>query len=167
MITTRRPRQDEAAAFAALHVRCWQESYQSFLPAELMASFTVETRLQMWQAVLANDGRFVLGAYAGAAPVGFVISGQGDERLIDEQDGHIWSFYIAKAHHRHGIGRQLFQAALRDWQGRGGSSMTIGVLADNLPARHFYEAMGARLVKTSVYDWAGFALPDCIYLMKV
>ena len=42
--------------------------------------------------------------------------------------------------------------------------MTIGVLAENKPARAFYERLGAELVRFSTYNWGGFDLPDCLYV---
>ena len=167
MITYRRPRLDEALAFAALHVNCWRETYSAFLPAELVSSFAADTRLPMWQSVLPNAERFVLGAFVDDIPAGFVMSGPSDDKHVDDQDGHLWAIYIAKLHHRRGIGRELFSAALQDWNAQGGKTMTIGVLAENLSARRFYEAMGARLVKHGVYNWGGFDLADCIYLSDV
>ena len=44
--------------------------------------------------------------------------------------------------------------------------MTIGVLAQNLPARAFYESLGAKLLKHSTYKWDGFELPDCLYILE-
>ena len=164
-IAYRRPRPDEAEAFAALHVQCWRESYVAFLPPELMASFSVEKRLPMWQSALVNPDRFIMGAYADRQPVGFIMSGPTEEHFIERQDGHIWALYIAATQHRRGIGRDLMARAVADWLARGGHSMTIGVLANNTSGRAFYELFGAKLVRESIFDWDGFHLPDCIYVI--
>ncbi len=160
----RHPRPDEAEAFAALHVQCWREAYTAILPAKLMATFSTEMRLPMWQAALVNPERFVLGAYVGGTPVGFVMSGPSVEKYIPEQDGHLWALYIAAAQHRQGIGRVLVSAAAQHWLDLGGSTMTVGVLKENKPARAFYENLGAKLLKYSTYNWGGFDLPDCLYI---
>ena len=165
-LSYRRPLVAEAEIFAALHVQCWRESYAGIIPVELMATFSVEKRLPMWETALATPDRFVMGAFSDSVPAGFVISGPSEEALVATQDGHLWAIYIAQAHHRQGIGRHLVRAAAQDWLSRGGRSMTIGVLADNLPARKFYEALGARLIKHGVYNWGGHELPDCIYIME-
>jgi ribosomal protein S18 acetylase RimI-like enzyme len=165
-ITYRKPVPDEAEAFAALHVRCWRESLAGILPPELMANFSTAKRLPMWQARLADDKLFVMGAYADGLPCGFVMSGRADEAHIPDQDGHLWSLYIAAAQHRRGIGRRLVGFAAREWQARGGTSMTVGVLAENVQARRFYESLGAVLVKEGQYVWDGHPLADCIYLWK-
>ncbi|MEO9168907.1 MAG: GNAT family N-acetyltransferase [Aestuariivirga sp.] len=166
MIHYRKPRPDEAEAFAALHVQCWLEAYPAYLPAELMATFSTEKRLPMWQAVLVNPERFVLGAYADGMPVGFVMSGPPDEKYIPDQDGHLLALYIAASQHRRGVGRHLAFAAAQHWVDRGGSTLTIGVLTANKPARAFYESLGAEFVRYGTYNWSGFDLPDCLYIWR-
>lgn len=162
----RRPSLDEAEAMSALHVQCWREAYADILPKELMSSFSDETRLPMWQAVIPNADRFVLAAYEDDRAVGFVISGDTDEKHIENQDGHLWGLYIAADYGRRGIGRQLIARAAADWLARGGTSITIGVLAENIRARGFYEALGAKLVRLSTYEWDGYPLDDTIYVFE-
>jgi ribosomal protein S18 acetylase RimI-like enzyme len=162
----RRPLPDEAEAMAALHVRCWREAYSEFLPTELIASFSVEKRLPMWQAVIPNAERFVLAAFDECKPAGFVISGPTEEQHTENQDGHLWAIYIAADYNRKGIGRELIGHAAADWYSKGGRTMTIGVLAENKNARVFYEKLGARFVKSGSYDWDGHQLADAIYVFE-
>lgn len=89
MVEYRRPTPSEAEAMAALHVQCWREAYVDYLPPELMATFTAEKRLPMWQAVIPNTQKFVLGAFDLDVPVGFVISGFSNEKYIEDQDGNL------------------------------------------------------------------------------
>ena len=165
MITYRKPQPEEAEAFAALHVQCWREAYAEILPPELLATFSTEKRLPMWQASLVNPERFILGAYADGIPVGFIICGPSDEKHIAHQDGHLWALYIAASQHRRGTGRTLMGCAASDWLAKGGKSLTIGVLTENHSARRFYESVGAKLARQCTYNWGGFDLPDCIYLL--
>lgn len=164
-VTYRRPMPNEAAAFAALHVQCWREAYSAYVPAALLAGFSAEKRLPMWEGVLATAERIVVGAYVGENPVGFIIAGPTPENLVENQDGHVWALYIVATQHRRGIGRELMAQTASKWLGRGGTSLTIGVLSANQPARAFYESLGAKLVKTGIYDWDGHELPDCTYLI--
>ena len=166
MITYRRPRLDEAAVCAALHVQCWREAYKDIVPAELLKSFAADQRMAMWQNNLANSDRIVIGAYDGDVPVGFVIGGRPLEELFAGSDGQIEGLYVAASHYRLGIGRRLLIKAAQEWLKLDGRSLTLGVLADNKRARQFYEAMGGRLVKETVYNWGGFELPDCIYVFE-
>jgi ribosomal protein S18 acetylase RimI-like enzyme len=162
----RRPLPHEAEVMAALHVQCWREAYAEILPDKLMASFSVQKRLPMWQAVIPHTERFVLAAFNKSKPAGFVISGPTEEQHIEHQNGHLWAIYIAAKYNRKGIGRELIKRAANDWLSKGGRTMTIGVLAENTNARAFYEKLGARFVKTSTYDWDGHQLPDCIYMFE-
>jgi ribosomal protein S18 acetylase RimI-like enzyme len=166
LIQYRRPRLDEAEAIAALHVQCWREAYSDILPLELLNSFSNQTRLPLWLAVIPNAERFVHAAYDDEKVVGFIISGDSDKKLIENQDGHLWGLYIAAEHSRLGIGRKLIASAAVDWLAKGGTSMTVGVLAENIRARSFYEALGAKLVKLGTYEWDGYPLPDTLYIFE-
>jgi ribosomal protein S18 acetylase RimI-like enzyme len=166
LIQYRRPRLDEAEAIAALHVQCWREAYSDILPLELLNSFSNQTRLPLWLAVIPNADRFVHAAYDDEKVVGFIISGDSDKKLIENQDGHLWGLYIAAEHSRRGIGRKLIASAAVDWLAKGGTSMTVGVLAENIRARSFYEALGAKLVKLGTYEWDGYPLPDTLYIFE-
>ena len=166
MIEYRRPRLNEAEALAALHVQCWREAYVDYLPPELMATFTAEKRLPMWRSAIPNFQKFVLGAFDRDIPVGFVISGFTNEKYIEDQDGNLETIYIAASHYRKGIGRELICRAAQDWLKNGGKSMTVGVLAENIRARSFYESLGAKLVRLTTYNWDGHELPDAIYVFE-
>ncbi len=131
-----------------------------------MASFSVAKRLPMWQAIIPNAERFVAGAFDDDVPVGFAIAGPTQDQFIEAQDGHLHSLYVAASHYRQGIGRALLGRVAADWMARGGRSMTLGVLAENIRARSFYESLGARLVKFTYYNWDGHELPDAIYVFE-
>jgi ribosomal protein S18 acetylase RimI-like enzyme len=162
----RRPSLDEAEVMAALHVQCWQEAYANIVPQTLMLKFGILTRLPMWETVLADNERIVLGAYDEDKAVGFIIAGKASEDLIEGIDGHIAALYISASHYRMGIGRELIAAAAKAWLAQGGKSLALGVLAENIRARSFYEALGARLMKLSIYEWDGHPLPDAIYIFE-
>ena len=166
MLIYRRPEPHEAEGMASLHVQCWREAYAEILPAELLATFSAEKRLPLWQKVIPDEARFVLAAFDLSQPVGFVISGPSNERYIEDQDGNLDTIYIAASHYRKGIGRELLCRAAEDWQQRGGRTMTVGVLAKNIRARSFYESQGAKLAKLTTYIWDGHELPDAIYVFE-
>lgn len=163
MIEYRRPGLDEAETFAALHVQCWREAYQSIVPAELMAKYKIKTRLPMWETTLPDQQRIVFCAYDQGCAVGFIVAGKAIEHLFDDIDGHVSALYIASSHYRRGIGQILMGLAAKAWLAQGGHSLALGVLAENTRARSFYEALGGKLVKTGIYEWDGFPLADAIY----
>jgi len=151
---------------AALHVQCWREAYAEIVPLELLATFTAAKRLPLWQKVIPDPERFALAAFDEDRRVGFVISGPSAEKFIEDQDGNLDTIYIAASHYRQGIGRVLLANAAQDWLARGGRTMTVGVLAQNLRARSFYESQGAKLAKLTTYNWDGHILPDAIYVFE-
>lgn len=165
LLTYRRPMPPEAQAFAALHVQCWREAYVNYLPPHLMESFSAEKRVPIWQGMLATADRIIIGAYENERPVGFIVAGSAPERLIENQDGHVWALYIAQAVHRRGVGRALMGLAAQKWLAWGGATFTIGVLRANAPARAFYEAIGAKLASEGIYNWDGYPLEDCVYFL--
>ena len=163
-LSYRRPNIDEVAAFAELHVQCWREAFTEILPADLVATFDAAQRVPMWQRCLADEKRIVVGAYDNGKPVGFIIAGKPLEHLLQGTDGQIDTIYIAASHYRMGIGRQLIGRAARAWQEQGGHAFTLGVLAENIRARSFYESLGAKLALLTTYNWGGYDLPDAIYV---
>ena len=159
----RTPTLAEAPAFAALHVQCWREAYAGIVPKALLDAADVAAHTQRWQQLLVEPGRFVLGAYVDGRPAGFINAGSPLEELYEAEDGHVAAIYVLAAHYRRGIGRQLLGAAAVWWRQQGGFALGLAALAGNQQARHFYEAQGGQLVKTGIYFWHGFALPDVVY----
>ncbi len=158
---------------AALHIACWREAYAEIVPRAVLDAADVDQRADVWGKILSDEHRFVSAAYDGGLPVGFVNagspvdpSGKPREMLFEEQDGHIHAIYILDAYGRRGIGRALMAAAAQWWLAQGGHSLALGVLAENAPARLFYEALGGSLIKTSTFNWHGFDLPDAIYVFE-
>jgi ribosomal protein S18 acetylase RimI-like enzyme len=166
VITYRRPELIEAEAFAALHVQCWREAYAGIIPLLLLESFSPQQRIPNWQRALVNPERIVIGAYGGEQPVGFIMAGKPDDVLHDNADGQIFALYIAASHYRFGVGRKLLKSAAKIWLQKGGRALSLGVLAENVRARSFYESMGGKLVRTGLYEWSGFKLADAIYIFE-
>ena len=166
MIAYRRPLPDEAAAMASLHIACWRECYVDIVPAALMEKSTASSRLPIWQEALADPSRAVFAAYDGDTAVGFIIVGKSKEPNFDGEDGHIAAIYLRATHHRRGMGSRLIAMAARQWIDQGGHSLSLSVLTENISARRFYEALGARLVKLGTYQWDEFELPNAIYVFE-
>ena len=165
-ITYRKPAPEEAEAFAALHVQCWREAYAEIIPRELIASFDASKRIGHWRNYIDDPSRIVIAAFDEGVPVGLVNAGHADETYFEGQDGHIAALYVLASHHKMGIGRRLVASVADLWLKRGGKTFAVGVLAENLRARRFYEALGARFVKSGTYVWDGHALPDAIYVFE-
>lgn len=157
------PEPSEARTFATTHIQCWREAYGQIVPRAVLDATDLDSHTERWTTILQEPDRFVLGAYAGEQPVGFVNACQRREELYEGEDGHIAAIYVLAQYHRRGIGRQLLGAAARWWLARGGHALGLTALAENLPARQFYAAAGGHLLKTGTYVWHGFELPDVVY----
>jgi GNAT superfamily N-acetyltransferase len=149
-----------------MHVQCWREAYAEIVPAKLLASFDASKRVDHWRKYIADPSRIVLAAFDNSVPVGLVNAGIADETYFEGQDGHIAALYVLASHHKMGIGRRLVGGVADLWLKRGGKTLAVGVLAENLKARRFYEALGARFVRAGTYVWDGYELPDAIYVFE-
>ena len=61
------------------------------------------------------------------------------------------------------IGKQLLESVEARYSALGTKAVEIGVLAANLPARSFYEAMGGQLMGERNFDEQGENLPEVVY----
>ena len=104
--------------------------------------------------LIAEDNQGTLIAIAAAAAV------QSDPR------GHIaevGSLYVHPDHQRRGLGRRMVQQLAACLADMGFESLHIGVLAVNLDARQFYEALGGQPAGERLFDEDGDLLLEYIY----
>ncbi|MGH3306834.1 MAG: GNAT family N-acetyltransferase [Nocardioides sp.] len=73
------------------------------------------------------------------------------------------ALYVLPDRHRQGVGRLLLQEAASELATLGFSTLLIGVLTANLPARAFYEAMGGQEIGQRTFDEEGDLLPGTLY----
>jgi ribosomal protein S18 acetylase RimI-like enzyme len=165
--TVFRPDESVAVQLATANITCWRQAYAAIVPAVILAKADIEEQTAKWKGILGDSDRVVFAATTMEGDVaGFVVAGRPTENLVEGVDGHIAALYILAQFHRRGLGRLLLAAVAKDWLARGGHSLSVGVLAENTQARHFYETLGARLVRTSTYEWDGHPLPDAIYMFE-
>jgi ribosomal protein S18 acetylase RimI-like enzyme len=162
----RKPWPEEAAAMARLHIACWREAYGAMVPPEILVNADLDQRTAAWLRHLADAETFVLAAFAGNEPVGFIIAHPNRDPATAGADGQIAALYVAAAHYRRGIGRRLMATAANWWRAQGGQVLGLGVLVDNGRARAFYESLGGRHSQTGNYMWDGHAVPHAIYLFE-
>ena len=162
-----RPDENLAEELAATNTMCWRQAYAAFVPPEILANTGLDEQTAKWKRILTDSTRIIFAAATEENMLaGFVVAGKPAERLFDGIDGHIAALYILELFHRQGLGRRLLAAAAKEWLTRGGHSLALGVLAENRPARLFYESLGAKLVRTGTYEWDGHPLPDAIYIFE-
>jgi ribosomal protein S18 acetylase RimI-like enzyme len=94
------------------------------------------------------------------AVVGLVMGGPAE---FTPDTGEINALYVQPGFQGRGYGRALVLAAAAHLAKMGMSALHIGCLAANEPARHFYEALGGRLVEERMFDEEGYLLPEVVY----
>jgi hypothetical protein len=53
-----------------------------------------------------------------------------------------------------------------DCLAKGGKTLSLGVLSDNLQVRNFYPALGGRVTKAEHFSWHGHDLPIVDYVFE-
>ena len=156
----------DARGIARVHVESWRTSYAGLVPADFLAALSIEQREARWQAILADPDaqqfNFVAEDPHGHI-AGFASGGpERDDDLVYR--GELYAIYLLASQQRQGVGRQLIQATAARLLKLGFSSMLVWVLADNRPARSFYEAMGGQLLdKKKELTIAGARLAEVAY----
>ncbi len=161
----RRASAADIPALAALQLRSWHATYDRLLEPSERARLTLEGRLDAWRRRFATDPSSVWLIEAGGLVRGFVsVQAAEDRDLEGRRVGEVASLHVAPELHSRGLGRRLLargEAALRE---SGFPEAVLWVLADNEPARAFYERLGWRLdgahVRRPMGGQAGLPMVD-------
>jgi ribosomal protein S18 acetylase RimI-like enzyme len=130
----------DVESIARVHVKAWEETYRGLVPDEAFDSYTVEKRVTQWRGLLADPAKLVQVVESDGEVCGFGSAGTSRPGLAAA--GEIYSFYLLDAVKHQGNGRRLFARLREELVARDFASLGLWVLANNLPARRFYEAMG-------------------------
>lgn len=159
----------DAKIIAAIHVEAWRQSYADIVPAEALARLDVEERTRRWREILraapACDAVLML-SFGDEPPCGFATCGRQRSPRLEAQGfaGEIQALYILRRGQRCGGGRALMRAMARHLRTQGWEGASVWLFRDNLPARRFYEAMGAVPTgEQGVWETLGVTLPDIAY----
>jgi ribosomal protein S18 acetylase RimI-like enzyme len=132
---------EDAGAIARVHVDSWRGAYRECLPADLLASLSVERRRAFWEGTLASSDASVLVADAGGEVVGFVSVGPSRS---EEGNAELYAIYVEPERFGTGVGRALMDAAVERMRERGYREATLWVLDGNERAERFYRIAGWR-----------------------
>jgi ribosomal protein S18 acetylase RimI-like enzyme len=138
----------EAEALARLNLRTALAAYGHIFPPESPPP-THDELLAQWQHWLGPDhahGRRGFVAVDdgddGKEPEGVVLAGPDPD---DRRVGHLARLYVAPERWGHGIGTQLYSAAVGSMVDAGFPAATLWVLEANTRARSWYERLGWEL----------------------
>ena len=139
---------DDAQAIARVHVRGWQIGYRGIVPDAVLDGLSVAQREHDWLTRLserrsdaAKSSTFVAdseGELVGFATV--LAPGRGED--LGPRTCELAALYVEPRRWRQGIGRALLRESMDVVRADGWAELAAWVLAENAPARAFYERHG-------------------------
>ncbi len=141
-MTVREATPSDARDVALIHVRSWRVAYRGILPPEVLKRLSVESRAQRWEERLERGGSLVLVAREGNRIVGWAAAGPSRDKDAGPRTGELYGLYVDPERWRAGAGRTLWALVRTRLKRRRFADATLWVLAANLRARAFYEAVG-------------------------
>jgi GNAT superfamily N-acetyltransferase len=147
-VTIRPAEADDIEAFVAMKHDAWRWAYADILPAEHLASLSVEDQATGWRVAFAvpeRDGSVLLAVDdTDARVVGVASWGASRDDDATRVTGEIGMLYVASDHVGTGLGRRLMRGALDGLRGAGYERATLWVLEANARGRGFYDHAGWR-----------------------
>lgn len=148
MDTIRAATREDAERIAMLHADSWRTAYRGIYGDDFLDQHVIDDRLREWRDRFAHPApqRHAIIIEDGAELRGFIcVFGDDDPQwgsLID-------NLHVAPALKRGGLGTVLMREGAR-WliEHYARSPVYLWVLADNAPARRFYEKLGAHNAET-------------------
>lgn len=153
-LVVRRALPADAAAIARVQVQSWREAYGGIVPQPYLDQLSAAREERQWRGALAAAAAGSGGGTGQVRPAGprvfvaewerqlvGIVSG-GLSRVRRDISGEIYVLYLLRGFQRRGIGRALFDACHYELARCGHRGLLVWVLADNAPARRFYERLG-------------------------
>lgn len=159
-ITIRKATINDIADIAQVHVQCWQETYTDLLPAELVASNSIEKRQHMWTQFFAYPSRNE--AYVACAD-GHVI-GFCSWVTLDEQI-NLMTLYVLRAFHGQKIGTKLMDKVLKI-AAEQQVPIHLWVLNINHKACMFYKNLGFEYIRDEAHEKSYPGIIDSLYVLS-
>ena len=143
---------EDVPAIARAQVRSWQAAYERIMPADHLATLSVEKREALWRELLSRSAPELLVAKENDYIVGFIAFGRCRDQDAAASTAEIWSVYVIPSHWAQGVGTQLWKQARERMIELGYHSVSLWVLADNTRATQFYHRIGFDLDEESAKD---------------
>ena len=136
-------RTEDAETIATIHVRTWQTAYEGIVPAQYLASLSIQERANLWRRVISEQHGTVLLAVTPHGEAGFISFGPSRDKDGKEK-AEIYAIYVLPEFWYQGIGGELLEEAGRRIDDTDFIGITLWVFEKNVLARRFYEARGFR-----------------------
>jgi ribosomal protein S18 acetylase RimI-like enzyme len=133
----------DARAVAEIHVEAWRAAYASLLPAEYLASLSVEKRTAMWtRCIAAGAPELLVARDDEGAVIGWLSFGKCRDEGASPAEAEVWALYAAPSAWSTGVGRLLWLEARELMHRQGFETCSLWVFPQNERAIRFYRAAG-------------------------
>ncbi len=133
---------EDSRAIATIHVTSWQAAYEGIVPAQFLASMSIDQREGMWRERLEQGapGTWVIEEHGRV--LGWISTGPSRDTGALSSTRELWAIYVDPKHWRRGVGQRLWGEAEHQLRRSGFSDVTLWVLQDNVRALAFYRSNG-------------------------
>jgi RimJ/RimL family protein N-acetyltransferase len=133
----------DARRIAQIHIKTWRAAYRGQVPDAVLDALDADKRAIFWNNHLATQARGTLVVELEKVIIGFCdLVPSRDKDSNPDEVGEIAAMYVQPEFWRKGAGGVLCRFALRAARLQKYLSVALWVLASNVAARKFYEAMG-------------------------
>jgi len=133
---------EDARAIAEIHVNAWRTAYASILPADYLASLSIDRREVMWRKCIAEATSDLLVAKDNTSIYGWLNFGACRDKGASKTEAEIWALYVSPSFWSRGTGRMLWLRARELMLAQGFTSCSLWVFPQNKRAIKFYLAAG-------------------------
>jgi ribosomal protein S18 acetylase RimI-like enzyme len=159
----------DVRAVAEIHVEAWRSAYSRILPADYLASLSVEQREAMWKKTIESEQPELLVAKDDGNVLGWVLFGTCRDEEATSSQAELWAIYVAPSSWFKGIGRQLWQQARDRLSLRGYTECSLWVFPENEQAIRFYRSIGfvADNLPPKQFELGGRQLQEVRYVYRL
>ncbi len=129
----------------------WNETYKKLVPEEYLKNMKNNESERCQRATERfRNGEKQLVLEVNKNIVGFIRYGKSEDQEYTNC-GEIFAFYIINKYHGYGLGRKLFEEAVKILKKEGFDKMIIACLKGN-PTNEFYKYMGGKYIKDGIFE---------------
>ncbi len=162
-ITVRPARPDDLPDLQEVARRTWRATYTGLIPnADIERFLERHYSLEALGRALERLGEGMLVAAVDDQVVGYATCG-----VNRENSGELFAIYVLPEWQRRGVGRRLWQRAIKHLRSLGLPEMVVWVLANNEPARRFYERQGATLLGNRAFPVSETPIEEVGYVVPL
>lgn len=163
-VVIRRATVADAGVIAAVRIDSWRTTYRGIIPDDYLDGMKIEDSTAIWSRILSatSNAANVFVAEVDGEVLGFAAGMTLAESKLGF-DSELSAIYLEPSVQRAGIGRKLVAHVAAALASAGANNMLVWVLADNRPARQFYEMLGAELLAEQPFNWDGLDLQEAGY----